>query len=162
MTTCPALWVHPVKGIDPIADFGDTTQYTPALNCKDAAWVRYLVYKAVGATGTSTLTVVAADDTTGTATTAATNETAVVFKYRTCTSTDVWGSLTDATTSGFTTTAGSSQMYEIWVDTKTIANTGYGYCRLKMVEVVNSPVLGGVLSELHGNRFNPMVGTQIT
>jgi hypothetical protein len=33
------------------------------------------------------------------------------------------------------------------------SGAGYPYCQLKMVEVVNSPVLGGVLIELHGGRF---------
>ena len=56
--------------------------------------------------------------------------------------------MTSATTAGFTTTAGSNQIYVIYVDAADLAPSGYGFVRLKAVEVVNSPVLGGVMIEL--------------
>jgi len=159
--TCPAYSIHRAQGIPPIADAFDTTQYTDTVDASVCKWICFYLQKGVGATGTSTLTVVAADDTTGTATTAATNETAIVFKYRVCTTADTWGALTDATTSGFATTAGSNGMVEVWVDSNIVAATGYRYCRLKAAEVVNSPVLAGVTIECHGLRYAPQQLTSI-
>ena len=47
---------------------------------------------------------------------------------------------TAATTSGFTTTAGSSDLYHIAVPADQIGETGYAYARLKAVESVDSAV----------------------
>lgn len=108
-----------------------------------------MLYKGVGATGTSTITVLACSNNTPSATTA------VAFKYRTCTATDVWSAWTDATASGFTTTAGSSQLYQIYADAAVIAATGYHYAEIQAVEVVDSPVLGGILLGVFDPRYMP-------
>jgi len=84
---------------------------------------------------------------------APTNTTAVPFYYRAITSTDVNGAMTAATTAGFATTAGSSQVYVVEVDEQELASAGYKYVRLKMVEVVDSPVLGGILIVLNNPKF---------
>lgn len=148
---------HPVKGIDAVADFGDSTQYSQSVNCKGYSKCVFIVHKGVGTTGTSTITVLAGDTATAAGTSAMTNSTAVPFHYKAITSTDVEGAYTAATTSGFTTTAGSSQLYIIEVDCEQMgqlnSGAGYPYLQLKMVEVVNSPVLGGVLILLHGGRY---------
>jgi hypothetical protein len=60
------------------------------------------------------------------------------------TNSDAPAALVKATTAGFTTTAGSSDMYWIQVTSNALASTGYKYVGLKMVEVVDSPVLGGI------------------
>lgn len=159
--TCPAYTVHRAQGIPPVADAFDTTQYTDTADASLGDWVCFVVQKGVGVTGTSTYTVVAADDTTGTATAAATNETAIVFKYRVCSTADTWGALTDATTSGFLSTAGSNGMIEVWVDARTVAATGYRYVRLKSAEGTNSPVLAGVMIEVWGLRNKPNVGSAV-
>ena len=131
--------MHYVKGIDPVADFADTDQYTDVVNMKNFESVVFLVYKGVGTTGTSTLTVEACDDVVPT------TPTAVPFFYKTMAgSDDVPSALTKATSSGLTTTAGSSQMYACEGRYGDLAALGFTYCRLKMHEVVNSPVLGGV------------------
>lgn len=134
-------------GIAPVADFADTTQYTDIFNVSAYKQTTFIIIKGVGTTGTSTITVEACDDTSGS------NVSAVAFRYRACTTLDTWGALTDATSSGFTTTAGSNQLYEIVVDNDVLGVTGYKYIRLKMVEVVNSPVLGGVLAFLSIPRY---------
>ncbi len=131
--------MHFVKGLDPVADFADTTQYSDIVNMKNFESVVFLVYKGVGTTGTSTLTVEACDDVVPT------TATAVPFFYKTMAgSDDVPSVLTKATSSGFATTAGSSQLYACEVRYGDLAATGFTYCRLKMAEVVNSPVLGGI------------------
>lgn len=130
---------HWVKGLDPVADAFAGTVRSDVVRGGNHRSVTFLIYKGVGATGTSTITVEACDDVTPS------NTSAIPFKYRACTTGDTWGTLTDATTSGFATTAGSSQLYEIIVDTDELGDTGYKYVSLKAVEVVDSPVLGGIL-----------------
>lgn len=148
---------HFVKGIDPVADFGDTTQYSQSVNCKGYSKCVFVVYKGVGTTGTSTITVLAGDTATVAGTSPMTNSAAVPFHYKAITSGDTEGAYTAATSSGFTTTAGSSQLYVIEVDCENMgqlnSGAGYPYLQLKMVESVNSPVLGGVLIMLHGARY---------
>lgn len=136
--------LHFVKGIDPVADAFAGTVSTDVINAIGEG-VLFVVHKGVGATGTSTITVEACDDTTPTTTAA------VAFMYRTNTSGDTWSDWTRATTSGFTTTAGSSQLYQVYVESAELASegtTGYGYVRMKAVESVDSPVLGGVTAAI--------------
>lgn len=134
------------KGLDPVADAFDSTQYSDVFNMKNYKKIRFVIYKGVGTTGTSTITVEACDDTTPS------NTSAVEFMYQAITSGDTPGAIAYATTSGFTTTAGSSQLYIVSVDAAALNSSGYGYVRLKMVESVNSPVVGAVLAILSESR----------
>ena len=134
-----------------MADAFAGTKYTDVVDFKNHNIVEFYIYKGVGTTGTSTVTVEACDDTTPS------NTTAVTFRYQAITSGDTHGALTAATTAGFTTTAGSSQIYKIIVENQALASTGYGYVRLKMVEVANDPVLGGVLINLQEPKYNQSV-----
>lgn len=149
--------VHIVKGLDPVADAFASTVSSDVVSMANAHAVTFIIYKGVGTTGTSTVTVEACDNTTPS------NTTAVPFRSRACTSGDTWGALTQRTTAGFTTTAGSSQLYAIEVDANDLASTGYKYVRLKCVESVDDPVLGGILVVLHKLRYpRAITGTQIT
>lgn len=138
--------IHWIKGLDPVADAFSGTVYTDVFELLGDGAV-FLIHKGVGTTGTSTLTVEACD------TTSAGTTSAVPFWYRICTSGDTWGDWTAATTAGFTTTAGSSQIYEIRVPSEYLAASGYGYVRLKAVESANDPVLGGILAGVYGLRY---------
>ena len=129
---------HWVKGIDPIADAFAGTVQTDIVEAKGQG-VLFFRYDGVGTTGTSVVTVQACS-TIGPAAT-----TEVPFIYRISTTGDTWGDWTAATTTGFTTTAGSSQMYQIYVDAAHLAETGYGYVRAVFTESADSEVLGGVL-----------------
>lgn len=139
--------MHFVKGLDPVADAFSGTVTSDIVNMENFHAATFVIVKGVGTTGTSTVTVEACDDTSGT------NTTAIPFKYRAITSGDTPGTLTTATTAGFTTTAGSSQRYLIHVTAEEMGDTGYGYLRLKMVEVANDPVLGGIEIILHEPRY---------
>ena len=130
---------HVVHGIAPVANAFAGTVYTDIFNMKNQHGCKFLIYKGVGTTGTSTITVEACDDVSGS------NVTAIPFRYRANTTSDTWGAVTTATTAGFATTAGSNHMYEIIVDGDELGDTGYGFIRLKAVEVVAAAVLGGVL-----------------
>jgi hypothetical protein len=140
--------IHWIKGIDPVADGFSGTVYTDVFEAAGLG-AMFLVYVGVntGGTGSSTLTVQACSNTTPSA------RTALPFYYRTSTTGDTWGDWTAATTSGFATTAGSSQMYEIRVPADVIATSGYKYVQLKAVEAVDDPVVVSVLCGVYGLRF---------
>jgi len=133
-------YLHVAKGIDPVADAFSGTVYSDIFSMRRHGNITFVIYKGVGATGTSTITVEACDDVSGS------NVSAVAFKYQAITTGDTHGSMTDATSAGFTTTAGSSQLYKIMCDASALLASGYGFIRLKAVESVDSPVLGGILA----------------
>lgn len=137
-----------VTGLAPVADAFTGTVGSDVINVENFQHVTFVLYKGVGATGTSTITVEACDDTTPS------NTTAIPFRYRRQQDSDnVTGALTAATTTGFATTAGSGEVYIVEVDTAELGDTGYNYIRLKAVEVVDSPVLGGILAVLSCPRY---------
>lgn len=138
--------LHFVKGLDPVADFMSGTVYSDIIEVGGEG-ITFLVYKGVGATGTSTLTVEACDDVS------ASNSSAVTFQYKRIGTTD--SGWTAATVAGFATTAGSSDMYLVAAPKDVFASTGYKYARLKAVEVVDSPVLGGIVAIVFGLRYGP-------
>ena len=139
---------HIVNSLPPVADAFDGTKRSDVHNMKNYHGCTFLIYKGVGTTGTSTITVNACDDTTPS------NRTAIPFRYRANTSSDTWGTVTVATATGFVTTAGSNHMYEIIVDGDELGDTGYGYVELTAIESANDPVLGGVLFIGHEPRSN--------
>lgn len=132
---------HIVKGLDPVADgFSGATVYSDVVSMKRYRACTFLLIKGVGTTGTSTVTVQACDDFVPT------NRTPVPFRYRRCCNTgDVQGPLLAATAAGFATTAGSSEIYEIEVLAEDLAATGYPNVQLKCAELVDDPVLGGIV-----------------
>ena len=140
---------HVVMGIAPVADFASGTVTTTVVNMKQHGKAVYTIIKGVGTTGTSTVTVEACSNA------AASVVSAIPFTYRSYAgATDVPSTdPINATSAGFTTTAGSNQEYVVEVDADALLASGYNYVRLKMVEVVNDPVLGGVLISLRNPRF---------
>lgn len=142
---------HLVKGLDPVADAFSGTVYSDIISLAMRHHIEFVIYKGVGATGTSTITIEASDDVSGS------NVSAVPFHYQAITTGDTHGALTAATATGFVTSAGSSQLYKICLDSQALAASGYKYVRLKAVESVDSPVLGGILAILSEPRFDESV-----
>lgn len=138
---------HVAHGLAPVADAFSGTVRSDVFNMKNYHGCTFYVYKGVGTTGTSTITVNACDNTTPS------NRTAIPFRYRANTTSDTWGAVTAATTTGFVTTAGSNHIYEIIVDGDELGDTGYGYVELTAVESVDDPVLGGILWVGHEPRY---------
>jgi hypothetical protein len=139
--------LHFVKGLDPVADAFAGTVVSDVVNMSGYGTCIFTIVKGVGATGTSTVTVLACDDVVPT------NSAAVPFMYRAITTGDTEGALTAAAAAGFATTAGSSQRYIIEVDDLALAASGYKYVQLKMVELVDDPVLGGIEIMMTHARF---------
>ena len=157
MTTMnPVEQFHWIPVLYPVADAFAGTVNTDIVNCESAVGVLFQITKGVGATGTSTITIDACDDVTPT------NSTAVAFRYRTSTTPDTWSTWTEATATGFTTTAGSNQLYEVFVPASELAAQCYGYVRQTATEVVNNPVLGGVNAAVVCPRYQPVPATLLT
>jgi hypothetical protein len=151
--------VHYAIGLNAVANAFAGTVYSDVVNAKGYSKIQFLVHNGVGTTGTSTITVLAGDDTTD----PPSNSTAIPFRYKAMTTTDTEGAFTTATTAGFTTTAGSNDLYVIEVDCSEIGDTGYNYCCLKCVESAADPVLGGILILMYGGRYQQDVpATAIT
>lgn len=145
-------------GLAPVADFaGADPVYTDVISMKDHARLIFHVLWGVGTTGTIKFTVEACDDVS------ASNVAAIPFHYRITAAAGIPGTITATTAStGVTNTAGSNQIIEIEVRSEELNATGYDFCRLKLDEVVNDPILGGVLVQLldprhHGNAFTAAV-----
>lgn len=146
---------HFIKGLDPVADAFAGTVASDVVNMKNWKTATFIIYAGVGLTGTSVITVEACSNVTPDATSA------VPFTYREITSGDTPGTLTKATASGFTMTAGSSRIVVVQVESEVLAASGYNYLRLKAVESVDSPVLGAILIELSEPRFTPTTDSAI-
>lgn len=143
--------VHFVSGLDPVADVFDSTQYSDIVNFTNYGKVVFVVFTGVGTTGTSTFTVEAST------TAAAGAVSAVPFYYRSYDASDVPGSVTSVVSTGFANVAGSSRIHVIEIDAEALIASGYGYARLKAVEVANSPVLGGILIMMVDPRATELV-----
>lgn len=146
---------HFVQALPPAADAFAGTITSDVIKV-DGDGIEFLIYRGVGATGTSTITALAADDVTPT------NTTAIVFWYKEITSDPGDETWTLATTAGFATTLGSNAMFRIWIPADLVGAEGYGYAQLKAVEVTDSPVLGGILARIVNTRKQPQSVTVIT
>lgn len=137
---------HIINALPPVADAFSGTVYSDVIKVVDYHAARFTLYKGVGATGTSTLTMEACDDAAGN------NPVAVPFTYQKYDNAgDVPDDVAQATTAGFTTTAGSNHLYVCEVETQRMG--AKGWLRMKAVEVVASPVLGGILVTLEHPRY---------
>jgi hypothetical protein len=137
---------HIIAGLAPVADAFSGTVFSDVVKAKDYHAARFILQRGVGATGTSTLTIEACDDAAGS------NPVAIPFTYQKYDNADdVPDDVQQATTTGFTTTAGSNFLYVIEAETQRMG--AKKWLRLKAVEVVDSPVLGGILIELLKPRY---------
>jgi len=152
--------VHPVIGLAAVANAFAGTVSSQAVSLAFFKRAVFLYHKAVGATGTATLILEACT------TAAGANNTAIPFYYRSYLGTAAAGTdmpninPTLATSAGFTTTAGSNQIYVLEAADQALWNVAadqdigtYKYLRLTSTEVVASAVLGGILIELCGPQY---------
>lgn len=141
--------IHPVVALAASADIYDTAQTTDYIALKNYKSCMFVIMHGTGTTGTATITVAMASDASGTG---ATN---IAFKYRRVSAvgtSDVEGALTDATSSGFTVTAGSDQLYIVEVNAEEL-DADKPFIALTATEVVNSPVKGAILAILGEARY---------
>src|SRR3990167_5105860 len=98
----------------------------------------FIITKNAGATGTATITVESCDDVTPT------TATAVAFRSKHTVTGNTELALTARAAAGFDTIAGADQVYVISIRADEL-NGDDKFVRLKMTEVVNSPVDGAVI-----------------
>ncbi len=141
-------------GLSPVADAFDTALgLTTVVSMRNHNRVRFVAFWGVGATGTATFQVEACDNTTPS------NHTAIPFWYRFTVQGAAPGAITAALAAGIANTAGSNQIIEIEVAAEALNLLGYGFVRLISTEVVDSPLLGGILIEMLEPRFPAAVQT---
>lgn len=152
---------HVVAGIYAKADAFDTAATTDYISLASYNRLTFLINTgdATGGTANGTVTLLASASAAGTSTTALT------FKYRVCassTSVDTWGALTDATSSGFSMTAGDNYQYmvEVLADEVEAQAAGKKFVALKVTEVTNDPVPASVTAILSDPRYPQAVPLQ--
>ncbi len=143
--------VKVVKGLAPAADRWNTNPATDVVSLRNYGYAVFLAHQQGGTTGNATFTVQGCDDVTPS------NTTAVAFKYRKGANGagaggDAMGAWTDATTSGFTTTAAEDAIYEILVEASTLPENR-PFVRMLCTEATNDPVNGAVEILLCEPRF---------
>lgn len=140
---------HFEVGLAPVADFaGSDPAYTDVVSMKNHNRVRFIPFWGVGTTGTVKFTVEACNDVVPTTTSA------IPFTYRVTAAGGTPGTPTTVeAATGYTSTAGSAQIVEIEVKAEDLGALGYGFVRLKLDEVVNDPILGGVLIQMAEPRY---------
>jgi hypothetical protein len=137
---------HIINALPPVADAFAGTVYSDVIKVSDYHAARFTLYRGVGATGTSTLTIEACDDAAGT------NPVAIPFAYQKYDNADdVPDDVVQATAAGFTTGAGSNFQFVLEAETQRMGDKKW--LRLKAVEVVDSPVLGGIMVTLLHPRY---------
>jgi hypothetical protein len=146
---------HIVNAIAPVADFADTSFDSDVVEANGSG-VLFIIQQGVSGGGISTVTVEACDNVTPS------NSTAVPFIYRSCVATDVWSEWTAATSAGFSSSAVTNSMHQIYVDSAELAEEGYGYVRLSGDETTNFANIGAVLAIVIDGRYEPRTTTLLT
>ncbi len=113
-----------------------------------------IVAKNAGGVGTATLTALSCDDTTPSTTTA------VAFKERHCTATDVYSEWADVASTGQLIAAGADSIWEFYVDSADLSGTNE-YLQIKFTEGDSTAVDGHIICMLIGPRYGESVPTTV-
>lgn len=145
---------HKVAGIYPVADFINVTGTTDIINMRDYRRATFCIDTGVSTGGTSNAIITILVNTTNTTVGAV----AIPFRYKVCassTTVDAWGASANATTAGFSMTAGSNYKYICEVNAEEVlaALPGATWIYLLLTEVTNDPIVGGVDIILSEPRF---------
>ena len=147
---------HWVPVVYPALAFMGGGASTDIVRCESAVGVLFQITKGVGLAGTSVVTVDACS-TVGPAAT-----TPVAFMHRVSTTPDIWGAWIQDLAAGFTTTAGSNQMYQIFVPAANLAAVGYAYVRLTWAAAAVGDVAGCINAAVVQPRYQPVPATLLT
>lgn len=146
---------HIVNGLTPVADAFATSATTDYISIANYGKIGFLIQTGDATAGTAngTVTLLCSAAAAGTSTSS------LAFKYRTCassTTVDTWSALTDATSSGFSMTAGDNYLYyvEVTADSVEAQAAGKYFVACKVTEVTNDPIVAGIVAILSDPR-NP-------
>jgi len=146
---------HTVNLIPPVANAFGGTVSTPPINMKNWQHASFLLHGGIGAVGTAQVTVEACSDNTPTTTVP------IGFFYQECINGDTFGPILQAPVTGFATAAASNKMYKIEVDDSMLANTGFGYVRVKSIETVIGSIVGSIVAVLNDGRFESEIPSTV-
>jgi len=147
---------HWVPVVYPVLGFMDGGASTDIVKCESAVGVLFQITKGIGAAGTSLVTIQACG-TVGPVGTAA-----VAFMHRVSTTPDIWGAWIQDLAAGFTTDAGSNQMYQVFVPAANLAAVGYAYVRLTWAQAVAGQITGCINAAVVQPRYQPVPATLLT
>lgn len=137
-----------VTVLQPDADAFAGTKNTDIVNLSYFRRATFLVSEGAGGTGTTKITVEACSDKAGT------GATAIPFRYRLLSDGDYVAPVyVTVAATGYTTVAGANKLIAIEVEADELPD-GKPYCRLTMVEAVDSPVDGCVHAILTDPSYN--------
>lgn len=139
---------HVVKGLAPSADLYNGDPATDVINMEGYQQCTFILHQngsSPSSNGNATVTVEACTSAAGS------SATAIAFKYTKLTSgvSDASTALTDATASGFNTTAAQNTTYLIQVLASDLTDNK-PYVRLVLTEVTDAAVIGSVMAVLTG------------
>ncbi len=143
-----------------VADFVGAGAATDIVSMAKYEECYFILHQGVGTAGTHTLTVVPCDNATPSNTT-----TAIPFQYKRVSAGETNTAWTAAGAAGFTTTAGSHQIYVVKVlaqDLPTVSGSIYEYVRMDIADVDGTAVLGGVIIMMSKPRYNESVLDAVT
>lgn len=151
---------HIVAALSPSSDVYNTNPATDIVNMENYQKAVFVLHQKKGTTttGTATIKAEASNNALGS------SVTNIAFKYakKATGASDTMGSPTTAVAAdGFTTTANEDTIYVIEIDARDLPS-GKPYVRLTFLEVVNAPVLGGVMCFLAGGRYGFPFSTALT
>jgi hypothetical protein len=146
MTVSSLEQTHVGIGLAAVADAFSGTSNSDVFSMENYGLTTFLIHWGVGTTGTTVITVESCDDFTPTTTTA------IPFQYKRITSPDTQVALVEAAAAGFTTTAGSNQIYVVEVASQQLVD-GHVGVRINAAESANDPLLGGILVVQSQPRF---------
>ena len=140
---------HVVNALVPVADAFDTLKYTDIIDAGMGEGVLFILQ--MGATAGDSAPIILMN---ASSTITATAETAVPFVYRACVGTDVWGDWTAVAATGVTLdTTTANSMWQFYVDSAEVAETGYRYLRMSIDEVNNLAQTAGILGLVINPRY---------
>ena len=140
---------HVVNALPPVTNAFAGTVTSGIINIKNWNHCSFIIQCGTGATGTAQITVEACSDNGVTPA----STVPIPFYYQECTQNDTFGQITQAPTSGFTTSASANKVYKVEVDSQMLASTGFNYVRLKSTEVVTGSITGGIIAVLTEGRY---------
>jgi hypothetical protein len=136
-----------VQALGPDADRYSGDPATDVINMQDWSEITFVLHVGVGTVGTAILTIESVDNVAGD------NPVEVPFQYKIVTATDVEGAFTAAAAAGFTTTAGSNNMFICRLLAEDLDGTQQ-FVRMVLTEAAATAVDAGVLAILSGGRYH--------
>jgi hypothetical protein len=139
----------------PVADALAGTIYTDVVSLSLYEEAHFQLSIGVGTTGTTLITIESCDDFTPT------NQEAVEYEYKRTSAGETNTKWTAVTSAGFTTTAGSHQVYTVRAKAEN-QFLNYPNVRMKCVEVANDPVLAGCVISMEKPSYDAEVLNDVT